>query len=114
MYLKKVVNRFVPMGSYMSLCLWPFVFIRTESAGSYDDVADNHERIHALQQREMLIIFFLLWYSLEWLVKAMKYRSFKVAYRNVSFEREAYAYERDLSYMRDRKRYDWIRFLWKH
>ena len=33
------------------------------------------------------------------------------AYRNISFEREAYSNEKDLSYLDNRKWFAWIRYI---
>jgi hypothetical protein len=57
----------------------------------------NHERIHYKQQAELLVLPFYLWYCIEFLIKYPLYRNFYLTYRNLSFEREAYAYEKDLA-----------------
>jgi len=57
----------------------------------------------------MLIVFFYLWYLIEWIVKLFKYG--KQAYVNVSFEREANTHENDVNYEITRKSYSWIKFL---
>lgn len=71
----------------------------------------NHEKIHWKQQLEMLIIFFYLWYLIEWGLKYFKYR--KDAYYNISFEREAIANEFDLKYLETRKHYSWFKLIVK-
>ena len=40
--------------------------------------------------QELLYIFFYLWYAVEYLIRLIIYRNTKLAYKNVSFEREAY------------------------
>ena len=67
-----------------------------------DEVTINHERIHTAQMRELLYIFFYLFYGVEYLLKLFKYSPHK-AYRNISFEREAYSNEGDLTYLKGRK-----------
>lgn len=69
----------------------------------------NHERIHWKQQLEMGIIFFYIWYLLEWFIKLFIYG--KKAYYNISFEREANAYENDFNYLKTRKTYSWIHYI---
>ena len=59
--------------------------------------------------KEMLYIFFYLWYLVEWLVKLFRYG--RNAYENISFEREAYTYQYDYSYLEKRKKYHWIKRL---
>jgi len=71
----------------------------------------NHEKIHWKQQLEMLIIFFYLWYVIEWLLKLIKYG--KDAYNNISFEREAYANEENFEYLKTRKHFAWFKLIVK-
>lgn len=71
----------------------------------------NHERIHTAQQREMLYVFFYIAYILEWLVRLPMRGN---AYRNISFEREAYANQRNLDYLHHRRHYAWCHYLKRH
>ncbi len=68
----------------------------------------NHERIHTAQQREMLFVFFYLFYVVEWLVRLPMRGN---AYRNISFEREAYANQRNAAYLSSRPLFAWRRYL---
>ena len=68
----------------------------------------NHERIHSAQQREMLFVFFYLAYFMEWVVRLPMRGN---AYRNISFEREAYDHMDDLDYLSHRKHYAWCKLL---
>ena len=68
----------------------------------------NHERIHTAQQRELLYVFFYVAYVLEWLVRLPMRGN---AYRNISFEREAYSNQRNLHYLESRPLYAWRRYL---
>lgn len=70
-----------------------------------------HENIHLKQQKEMLIVFFYLWYGIEWIVRLIQYKDSHEAYRNISFEREAYNNEYDDEYLSIRKFYEWIHYL---
>ena len=72
----------------------------------------NHEKIHWRQQLEMLIIFFYFWYLIEWFIKIFFYG--KQAYMNISFERESYANENNLDYLKTRKWYSWMKYIFKH
>ena len=71
----------------------------------------NHEEIHSRQQKEMLILPFFLWYGLEFLFRYLQYWNWSKAYRNISFEREAYANEYNLDYLATRKKYAWFHYL---
>jgi hypothetical protein len=70
----------------------------------------NHERIHTRQMLEMLIVGFYLWYVIEWLIRLPMKGN---AYRSISFEREAYANEGNLNYLKQRKLYSWLNYLRK-
>jgi hypothetical protein len=67
-----------------------------------------HEAIHTAQMKEMLYIFFYLWYFFEWLIRLFCKGN---AYRNISLEKEAYHHDHDRSYLKNRKHYNWLRFL---
>ena len=71
----------------------------------------NHEEIHSRQQKEMLIFFFFLWYGLEFLFRLAQYRDWDKAYRNISFELEAYANQYNIAYLNDRKHFAWFKYL---
>jgi hypothetical protein len=68
----------------------------------------NHEAIHLAQMKEMLFIFFYLWYAMEWLVRLFGKGN---AYRNIAFEKEAYAHEQDKHYLKRRRPYAWLKWL---
>ncbi len=63
----------------------------------------NHERIHHRQQLELFILPFYVWYVLEWVFRWIYYKDRKRAYREISFEREAYAHDGDEKYLDYRK-----------
>jgi hypothetical protein len=77
------------------------------------DIDIRHEQIHTAQQREMLYVLFYLWYVIEWAIRLCLYRHAHKAYRNISFECEAYNMQRDLLYLDDRKHYAWVKYLKK-
>lgn len=68
----------------------------------------RHESIHARQMWEMLVIGFYLWYFIEWIVRLFMPGS---AYRNISFEREAYGNQDNVEYLKQRKLFAWIKYL---
>lgn len=83
------------------MAIFPFVILRRNEQKS-DAVMVNHERIHIRQQMELLVVFFYLWYGVEFLCRWVQYRSKDKAYRNISFEREAYQNEKDPGYLKRR------------
>jgi len=68
----------------------------------------NHEAIHTAQMKEMLYIFFYLWYLFEWLIRLFGKGN---AYINIAFEKEAYQNEHHKNYLKFRKHYSWFKFL---
>jgi len=96
-------------GSFASsIALWPFVFVR-EKKYLDNEVLINHEKIHLRQQLELLILFFYLWYGIEYLVYRFQGMSATSAYRNIRFEKEAYKYESDPEYLKTRKWFAYVR-----
>jgi hypothetical protein len=82
-----------------AMALYPFILINRRKELS--PVMLNHERIHLMQQLEMLIIPFYVLYLIELVCKG---------YRNISFEREAYVNEKDADYLKRRKLFSWLRY----
>ena len=107
-----IVSRFIVnklTGSFATaIALWPFVFVR-EQMHLDDPVLINHEKIHLRQQLELLVLFFYLWYGIEYLVYRIQGMSAKSAYRNIRFEKEAYQYESHPDYLKTRKWYAYVR-----
>ncbi|WP_026814537.1 hypothetical protein [Arenibacter certesii] len=97
--------------NYVGLSLWPFIIVKNLELKN-DAVLINHEKIHLKQQRELLIIPFYLIYLLEGLIRFFIYFDAYTAYRNISFEREAYCNESNLLYLQQRSPYSFIKYLW--
>ena len=99
--------RFLTPSWVWAITLYPFgIFYR----GDYlSQKTQRHELIHWKQQKEMLAIFFYLWYIIEWFIRIFVNRGY--AYKNISFEREAYGNDRLSSYLKNRKRYAWIKYM---
>lgn len=74
----------------------------------HSKVMIRHESIHWKQQMEMLIIFFYLWYVIEWFIRLFMRGN---AYRNISFEKEAYQNEKKVNYLTERKKFAWFKYL---
>ena len=111
--MKKIYSNIIPPAGYKAITIWPFLFIRKKAAARFNDVDERHEYIHGEQQKEMLIVFFYLWYGIEWLIRCIQYGNAKTAYKNICFEREAYANETDVIYLDTRKHYAWFKYLRK-
>lgn len=108
-----VKSNIIPFKGYLAMCVFPFIFVRKD-ARALNTTDINHEMIHGKQQIEMLWVLFFVWYGIEWFVRWVDYGfDGHLAYRNISFEQEAYLNETDLSYPYERKLYAWLRFLFK-
>ncbi len=92
------------------ITIFPFVFLRS-ALDKHDKKLVNHEKIHIRQQVELLLVFFYLWYSLEFLYWYIKLNDADLAYRYISFEREAYAMEDDLNYLSKRKLFSFWNYI---
>ncbi len=92
------------------MTLWPFVVLKHHSLKE-DVVFLNHEQIHLRQQAELLVVFFYLWYALEFIFRLIQYKNRHKAYRNISFEREAYFFESNALYLKNRKPYSFLKYL---
>ncbi len=98
----------VPKG-YTGIAIFPFIFLKYSSLKE-DVVLLNHEKIHLRQQLELLIIPFYILYFLEFIVRFIRWRNWQQAYRNISFEREAYVNEKDLHYLKSRSFWNFIKY----
>ena len=83
-----------------ALAFYPFIFIAPDTEITEELI--NHEQIHLRQQIELLIIPFYIWYLIELYTKG---------YYNISFEREAYANDHNLNYLKKRRIFAFIRYL---
>ena len=102
-----VQSKLIPKGICINIlgALW------TRDASWIDNYIVNHERIHTAQQKELLFITFYVVYVVEWLFRLVQYRNRNIAYMNISFEREAYTHGHNLDYLKNRKRYSWLKFI---
>ncbi|EAZ95666.1 hypothetical protein FBBAL38_08190 [Flavobacteria bacterium BAL38] len=103
-----VFKYLIPKG-FRGFTFFPFVFLSDKKDKS-NVILLNHEKIHIRQQLELLLFFFYLWYGLEFLVRLIQYKDRRKAYLNISFEREAYANEKDLYYLKQRSFWNFLNF----
>lgn len=92
------------------ITLFPFILLRNQADKS-NTILINHEKIHLRQQLELMIVFFYLWYVLEYYYWLIKLKNPNKAYKTISFEREAYAMEGNLNYLNSRKFWGFWKFL---
>lgn len=128
--MKVIENNFIPFPGYKAINLFGVLFVKNNA--KIDEVTINHESIHSAQIAEVMIasvpfalllwLFtnvwlglllviasYYLWYVIEWLIRLPKGN----AYRSISFEREAYANEDNLTYLETRRRFAFVRYFLK-
>ena len=105
---KKGVLDFMTKG-FTGITLCPFgIFISKSSMNCKTVIV--HEKIHWKQQLEMLVLFFYIWYLVEWLIRRVVLRDNR-AYYNISFEKEAYNNEENPDYLDKRKMFNWLKLI---
>lgn len=105
-----LVNKYLIGRHFVGIALWPFIVVKDPRLKE-DKVFINHERIHLKQQLELLVLPFYLVYLLEYVIRLFQYGNSREAYRNISFEREAYEMEAELSYLDYRKIWSFTKYL---
>ena len=101
--MKIIRNKFIPFPGYKAINLFGVLFVRGDA--QVDEQTIRHESIHTAQMQEMLYVFFYLWYVIEWVIRLFMKGN---AYRNISFEREAYENEGGTDYLDLRYPYAWF------
>jgi hypothetical protein len=135
--MKLVYNYIVPFKGYKAMCIFPFIFVRKDARDlTVTDI--NHESIHGVQQLETFIVSLVLtvlmafvglfswwwvlvsplvyfaFYGLEYAFRLMLYGfNHNEAYRNISFEQEAYLMQGDMTYLKHRKHFASWRYLFQ-
>ena len=92
------------------MAFFPFILIRDKKLVQ-DITLLNHERVHLRQQVELMILPFYIWYIVEYLIRLIIYKNKQRAYRNISFEREAYANENNIEYLNKRKLWAFLKYI---
>ncbi len=108
-----IISKYLVPKGYLGLALYPFIFLSQETLKQNKTII-NHERIHLKQQLELLIVGFYLWYVLEFILRLCWHRQWQKAYRTLSFEREAYAKETDLTYLEQRNFWSFLKYIRSH
>ena len=99
--MKIVYNNITPFKGFAAINLFGVIFARKECRPLSTSTV-NHEAIHTEQMKELLYIGFYVCYVVEWLVRLFMKGN---AYRNISFEKEAYNCQHIPSYTQIRQRF---------
>ena len=102
-------NKAIPFQGNKAMNLFGILFAKPNA--KLDELTINHERIHTAQIRELLYIFFYLGYVIEWLIRLIQFRNGYMAYRNTSFEQEAYQNQEDTHYLKSRKFFSFLKYV---
>ena len=105
-----VVFKYVVPYGFSGISIYPFIFLNHKALKD-SPVFINHENIHLRQQIELLVIPFYIWYALEFLFRLFQHKQWKLAYCNISFEKEAYANEYNINYLDSRKFWAFMKYL---
>lgn len=106
--MKVIHNKFFPFGSYRTINLFGVLFTKNNKLSKR---TINHESIHTAQMKELLYIPFYIWYAIEYLFTRFSNSTQNKAYRDISFEEEAYNNEGKPYYLKIRKPYSWFKYL---
>lgn len=109
--MRVVRNSLIPFKGFKVMLFFGILFVRNDLKNDLTYTDLNHESIHAKQCKELLGVFFYLWYVLEYLVRLLMcdFNHHK-AYRSICFEQEAYSNENDLQYFSKRKHWAWLKY----
>lgn len=105
-----IISKYLIPKNYIGLTIYPFIFLKDHLLKE-NAFLINHEKIHLKQQKELLWIFFFIWYLSEYLIRLIQYKNHHKAYKNISFEKEAYQNEHNLNYLNKRKRFNFITYF---
>jgi hypothetical protein len=103
---KIIINNLIPFKGYSAMNLFGLIFVRRDYfenprlTQKRFDITMRHESIHSKQIVETGIIFFYIWYILEYIVRLFCTGNHSEAYRGIAFEQEAYANENNVNYKR--------------
>ena len=98
----------MPKG-FTAITIYPFgIFTKNKVISA---TTKQEEYTHWLQQKEMLGIFFYVWYFFEWVIKAITPPV--GAYVSLGFEREAKANLWNKKYNTTRKHFAWFKYIKK-
>lgn len=117
--MKIIRNSIIPCKGFAVINLFGVVFVRKKIRPQHDitlrnwDKMLNHELIHTAQMKELLYLPFYLLYGIEWLIRLAMYKNTRKAYRNISFEREAYNMQNNFHYIidKERKPYAFLKYI---
>jgi hypothetical protein len=125
--MKIIRNNIIPFSGYKAMNLFGVLFVRGNAR--IDDITLNHEKIHSRQFVELMVLFavatvfmrwwlpvfapfaFYVWYVIEYLIHLARFKNHYLAYRRISFEREAYTHQADMGYTNGRYWFNFLKYI---
>jgi hypothetical protein len=104
----RFIKYFTPK-NIAGVTIFPFIILENSNL-KVDKTFVNHEMIHIYQQAELLFILFVILYYVEFLIRLIQFKNAKLAYKNISFEREAFENESNYSYLKTRKWFSFVKY----
>ncbi|MDE5843473.1 MAG: hypothetical protein K2H35_07050 [Muribaculaceae bacterium] len=98
--MRVIRNKYIPFKGFIAINLFGVLYVRGNAHLS-DEIL-RHEYIHTLQMKELGYLFFYIIYIMEWIVRLFMHGN---AYRNISFEREAYKFQSIPDYVTHRPKF---------
>jgi hypothetical protein len=92
-----------------AITIFPFIFLKKSKLPVIKSWL-QHERIHLLQQAELLIVFFYVFYLLNYLYLIVVLKDHQKAYRSIAFEKEAYINQSSPAYLFNRKMFAFLNY----
>lgn len=126
-------NKSIPFQGYKAIFLFGILFVKGNA--KIGEVDMLHERIHSKQYIELGVLFLILFlplvfyslwwlwlllgffgfyivYVIEWSIRSILYKgNTKKAYKNMSFEKEAYGNQNNVDYLKNRKLFSWLKYI---
>lgn len=112
-------SKIIPFKGFYAIQLFGTIYIRKEYENlPVSQTTITHETVHLYQALDFGIgklgfIPFYIWYLLEWILKLPMYLWGKDPYYNLSAEREAYDNQNNPDYPKTRKRWAWLKRIFK-
>ena len=127
MDIKLKYSKIIPFPGYYAITIFNCIYRNVKYRNKpISKITMQHETIHLQQELDFVggneklyiiggCIFYVL-YFLEWLIKLIisGFTLGKVkAYRSISFEIEAFENEKSKNYLENRKRFNWVKNIFK-
>lgn len=110
--IKKLYPKVVIVNNIVNKLLFKWtlainLFGKVYAKRELNNVELQHELIHSLQMKDLGYLKFYILYLYEWIKLLIKYKNTYQSYKQISFEKEAYTYQKDVQYIINKKDCVW-------